>query len=337
MADRRQPALEILRGEHPVEQRARQRLAGVDVRGHVRNYVPLPAEILHELAGKLDRVPFDALDARDAGDLDAGQQLMQAVAELVEERDDFVVRERRRPAFDRRRQIAGEERDRMLEMRADATAVDRVVHPGAALLAGARVDVEIELSDQRAGGIGDVEEAHVGMPGRARGSRGSRCRRASPPRGTVRPAPGLRESTDGLPVRRTRSVCAFSFSDAYAMSHGARSAMPSSSRAKRSELGVVALGEGRGAAREVAQEAEHLVDAAGHLRHQRELGEIARSRGAAPPRAAARGCAGSPQCCPIASMPPGPTRASRWRDAAWRAARDCRRSSSPADSTACAA
>ena len=59
-------------------------------------HVPFPAEILHELAGQLDRIPFDALDAGDAGDVDVGQQLVQAVAEFVEQRDDLVVRERRR-------------------------------------------------------------------------------------------------------------------------------------------------------------------------------------------------------------------------------------------------
>ena len=89
--------------------------AGVDVRGHVRQHVPFPAEILHELARQLDRVPFDALDAGDAGDVDLGQQLMQAVAELVEQRDDVVVRERRGlAARDGRRQVAREVGDRML-------------------------------------------------------------------------------------------------------------------------------------------------------------------------------------------------------------------------------
>ena len=84
------PLWKFLRGEHPVEQRARQRRAGVDVRGHVRQHVPFPAEVLHELARQLDRVPFDALDAGHAGDVDLRQQVVQPVAELVEQRGHFV-------------------------------------------------------------------------------------------------------------------------------------------------------------------------------------------------------------------------------------------------------
>ena len=159
-------ALEILRGEHPVEQRARQRLAGVDVRRHPFQDVPLPAEILHELAGQFDGVPLDALDARHAGHVDPGQQLVQPVAELVEDRDDLVVGERRGFPFHRRGQIAGEVRNRMLDVRTRVTTVDRVVHPCAALLAWPRVIVEVELAEQRAGRVGDVEKAHVGMPRR---------------------------------------------------------------------------------------------------------------------------------------------------------------------------
>ena len=78
-------------------------------------HVPFPAEILHELAGQLDRVPFDAVDARDAEVLDAGEQVVQAVAEFVEQRDHFVVREQRRLAADRRGEIAVQVGDRRLD------------------------------------------------------------------------------------------------------------------------------------------------------------------------------------------------------------------------------
>ncbi len=50
--------------------------------------------------------------------------------------------------------------------------------------------------------------------------------------------------------------------------------MPRRSRAKADELRVVALGEGLRAAREIAQEPKHLVDASRHLRHQRDLGVV---------------------------------------------------------------
>ena len=117
-------------------------------------HVPFPAEVLHELARQLDRVPFDALNARHAGDVDFGQQLVQPVAELVEQRHHLVVGERRGLArgalADRRREIAREIGDRMLHAGTDAAAVDGVVHPRAALLARPRIEVEIELADERA-------------------------------------------------------------------------------------------------------------------------------------------------------------------------------------------
>ena len=71
-------------------------------------HLPLPAEILHELARQLDRIPLDAVDAGDAEFVDARQQVVQAVAELVEQRQHLVVREQRRLAADRAGEIAGQ-------------------------------------------------------------------------------------------------------------------------------------------------------------------------------------------------------------------------------------
>ena len=56
----------------------------------------------------------------------------------------------------------------MLQAVALLATVDRVVHPRAALLAFARMQVEVELADQRAVAVADVEEAHVRMPGHRR-------------------------------------------------------------------------------------------------------------------------------------------------------------------------
>ena len=123
--------------------------------------------VLHELAGQLDGVPLDALQSRHAGDVDARQQLMQAVAELVEQRRHFAVREQR---------LAGRRRGpEKLHVRyatgccsrsCACAAIDRVVHPRAALLAFARVEVEVELADERLMRVEDLEEAHARMPGR---------------------------------------------------------------------------------------------------------------------------------------------------------------------------
>jgi len=48
-----------------------------------------------ELAGQFHRVPLHAADTRDAEVFDFSQQVVQAVAELVEQGDDFIVREQR--------------------------------------------------------------------------------------------------------------------------------------------------------------------------------------------------------------------------------------------------
>jgi hypothetical protein len=66
LAKRLHTALKVLGGQHLVEQRARQRLAGVDMAAHFLHDAPLPAVVLHELRRQFDGVPFDAVDAGDA-------------------------------------------------------------------------------------------------------------------------------------------------------------------------------------------------------------------------------------------------------------------------------
>src|SRR5215212_250911 len=106
LANRMQSALEILCRKHLVEQCARQALAGFGVARHRFDDPPLPAEILHELTGQLDGVPLDAVDAGHAEVIDSRQQMVQAMSELVKERNHFVVREHRGLAADRWREIA---------------------------------------------------------------------------------------------------------------------------------------------------------------------------------------------------------------------------------------
>ena len=90
-----QAALEVLGGGHLVEQRAGQRGAGVHMGRHVFEHIPFPAEVLHELAGQLYRVPFHTADARHIMVVHLGQQVVQAVAEFVEQGDDVVVGQQR--------------------------------------------------------------------------------------------------------------------------------------------------------------------------------------------------------------------------------------------------
>ena len=53
--------------------------------------VRLPGVVLEELAGQFNRVPGNAIDAGKTRIVDAGQQMVQAVPELVEQRQDVVV------------------------------------------------------------------------------------------------------------------------------------------------------------------------------------------------------------------------------------------------------
>ena len=124
----------------------------------------LPAEVLHELAGQLDGVPFDAVDARHRRPADLGQQVVQAVAELVEQGDDVVVGQQAGAALDGRRGVAGEVGHGDLAGEAEPRAAD--VHPRAAALALAGVVVEVHAGTHAAIGIEHVEVLHVRMPGR---------------------------------------------------------------------------------------------------------------------------------------------------------------------------
>ena len=62
--------------------------------------------------GQFDRVPLDAADARHVALVDLREHVVQAVAELVEQRGHVVVREQRRLAVDAFGEVADQLRDR---------------------------------------------------------------------------------------------------------------------------------------------------------------------------------------------------------------------------------
>jgi hypothetical protein len=63
----------------------------------------VPGVVLEELARQFDRIPGDAVDAGDRRVGHARQHVVQAVAELVEQRDDVIVRQQRGLAVGRQR------------------------------------------------------------------------------------------------------------------------------------------------------------------------------------------------------------------------------------------
>ena len=162
----------------------------------------------------------------------------------------------------------------MLDLRTGAATVDRVVHPGAALLARPGVAIEIELAEQRTGAIGDVEKAHVRVPCRCAffADRDAVERLDDAEQAGEHADP--RENTRGTSCSEKAWRAPCSFSAAYATSQASSVARPSSVVREFGELGVIALGEGLGPAGQIAQEREHFAGVLRHFRHQRELGEV---------------------------------------------------------------
>ena len=150
MTQRLQTALEVFSGQHFVEQCARQRFACVDVGRHVAQHAPLPAEIFHELAGQLDRVPLHPADARHITFVHLREHVMQAVAAFVEEGDDIVMGEQRWFATHAFGEVAYQVSHRRLQRtRVGAQpAGAHIVHPRAATFACACTGIEVELAHQ---------------------------------------------------------------------------------------------------------------------------------------------------------------------------------------------
>ena len=95
------------------------------------------------------------MDAADAGFVDLGQQMMQAVPEFVEQRGDLVVRQQRRLAGQRRGEVADQIGHRQLQSRSGDAATAAFVHPGAAAFGLSRVRVKVEQTEAIA--IGGLE------------------------------------------------------------------------------------------------------------------------------------------------------------------------------------
>lgn len=80
--------------------------------GDKRQRVRLPAPVFHKLARQLDRIPWHTADTGDASGFDAGQHVVQAVTELVEQGDHFIVGKQRRFAAHRTVEVTGQVGDR---------------------------------------------------------------------------------------------------------------------------------------------------------------------------------------------------------------------------------
>ena len=236
-----------------------------------------------------------------------------------------------------RGEVAVEVGHRRLHAPADAPAVDRVVHPGAAALGLARIQVEVELADALARRVGDLVEAHRRVPDLGAAPAGSSRRTAFPPAGTCRPAPRPRGNTASLPGRRTRSA-------AGAASRSRRR------RPRRADLGQVQLRRAKsrsscmslsanGRARRARSRGSRAPRAGirAILRGQRHLGVVGVARAAARfLRAQLQDAAIIAGVVPL-GLAEFARRASCRRGTCVRAGRGCRRTASPACRRACAA
>ena len=155
---RLQAALEVLGREHLVEQRARQRLRRFR---HARVMCCSTSHSQQKFSmnwlGSSTASHSTPEMPETPSSFDLRQHVVQAMAELVEQRDHVVVREAAPaglPSLSRRCEVADQVGDRRLHAAGGAARQRaRIVHPGAAALALARVRVEVELADQLAAAL----------------------------------------------------------------------------------------------------------------------------------------------------------------------------------------
>mmetsp|Transcript_63646 Transcript_63646/g.146406 ORF Transcript_63646/g.146406 Transcript_63646/m.146406 type:complete len:501 (+) Transcript_63646:250-1752(+) len=142
-----------------------QRLAGLVVLGELVHGGLVVAPVLHELRGQLDGVPLHVIDAGRVRVGDAREHVLQAVAELVEQRLHLAEGHEGGLVAHGRGAVAGEVRHRQPAQH--LALADTHIHPGAAALLGwARVGVQVERGDPLASlSIIDVPEGDVRVPG----------------------------------------------------------------------------------------------------------------------------------------------------------------------------
>ncbi len=136
------------------------------MRAHLLQHGAVVTPVFHELAGDLDGIPFNAVDARGIRFIDGGQDVLKHMAEFVEERGDLAEAQEGRLGIHGQRLVADHQGQRQLD-RTVARFAARVdlIHPGTAALGlGATVGVEIKSGDRGSCCCADCKEAHVGMP-----------------------------------------------------------------------------------------------------------------------------------------------------------------------------
>jgi hypothetical protein len=170
---------EALRGLHALHQSRRDRLAGLVVPGMASQHLGLGDPVLEQLRGQFDEIA-QHLRARQAAVGHVGQQPVQTVAELVEQRARVVQRQQRRRPRRALGKVVVVQDHRQLDpvdaaeprAPADVAALPaQSAHPRTAALARSREVVLEEHADHPAVGVGHLVGAHVGVVGGHVGAR----------------------------------------------------------------------------------------------------------------------------------------------------------------------
>ena len=130
--DRGEALIEIARGDQPLQQLFRHRLAGLVMPGEAPQHLRLLEPMLVELRRQLDEIGGDI----GAGNLrigDVGEQAVQRMAELVEQRARVLEAEQRRLAVGGLGEIADVD-DQRANVAGKLFLIAQRRHPGAALL-----------------------------------------------------------------------------------------------------------------------------------------------------------------------------------------------------------
>ena len=270
--------LEVLGRNHLVVQRAGQGLARVHMGGHVLEHIPFPAEIFHELAGQLDRIPLHAGNARDIAFVDLREHVVQAVAGFVEQGDHVIVSKQRRLAVHTGGEIADQVGHRRLQLMGVGAqpACAHIVHPGTAALAFACLRVQIELPDQLRALCGralDAVELHAGVPDRSFIAADGYFEQGLDNLEQAGQHLGGREVL--LELLLAERVAGFLelFADEGPVP-GLRVGNAELSLGKGTQIGCILFGIGTGTLCQITQKICDLLGRIGHLGHDRDLAEV---------------------------------------------------------------
>ena len=165
LAQNKQRRLVVFRRQHFIQQLLRQRFAGFIVTGDKRQRLRLPAPVFHKLARQFDRIPRHPADPGYTGGFYAGQHMVQAVTELVEQGDHFVMGKQRRFTIYRTVKVTGQIRDRFLQRTVSfAHLAYAVIHPRPAALVFTGIQVEVETAAQFVVLVIQFEETYIRVP-----------------------------------------------------------------------------------------------------------------------------------------------------------------------------